>query len=231
MTERPLLVACIPTWRDGPAALGAAVRTALTAADHVIVLDGGIAGVVPEPEYWSPGLLEDHWSFLQAPNVHTYRPDRNYPSEAMKRNELVGYAVALRARWILWLDADEQLHGGQALRRALEDWQGDVYPIAFQPIAGGEFIPAAFKCFRAGRFLVVGPQPSIVVELDADGMPASSEPVQLSGGATPAGWNRTPAFITHHPERRPPDRRHVRLGELEHVEPVAASIYPVPFPV
>lgn len=224
----PFLAALIPTWRDGPAALATAVRTALTAADAVVVLDGGYEGVVHPHEADTPELFGS--SFLDDPRVHAYRVGGLWKSQAQKRNALLGFAHELGATWALHIDADEQLHGGQVLRRALEEWTEPAYPIAFESIPGAGFIPAAFKCFRIDRFMFAAAS-SIVVDLLDEDHPVYA----LSGEAPPAGWaDRRPlAYITHHPERRPPARRHIRLGELEHdlePAPAATSIFPIRFP-
>jgi hypothetical protein len=201
------------TWRDGRVALEACLRSTAGIVDHVIIADGLIDGV---PDNGQPWVSELGWmvdaDYLPARvPISTHGPHRGtvpWASLSDACNYLLGTAKQLGADWLLFVDGDQELHSGENLSIWLNSCAGDAFPIRRPERAGNMFCPwqlirvSAFNRYLSGCYILEhheqGP-----VSLVPEGPIVTLPP-----------WPDIP-WISHHPERRPPDRQSHRLGELE----------------
>lgn len=199
------------TWQDGRTALEASLRSTAGYVDHLLIADGLIQGVD------AGGLPPfSDFSWLDANHGHDWLPAeiptsaRPWPTLSEACTWLLRTARSLGCEWLLFVDADQELHNAAALRDHLEGWRGQVaYPIARADPGGLHACP--WQCVRvpAISHYVAG---CFVVEL-TDGQVVSLVPA----GPSPPVLNAHAPWISHHPERRPPGRQSHRLGNLETV--------------
>jgi hypothetical protein len=229
---RPSIAHGLFTWQDGRPALEAALRSTAGYVDHVLIADGLIDGVpssglpelsdlswLPQAGYlpMSRGNRREHPLSDRDPWVAAHR----WPGLSAACSWLLDRARYVGADWLLYIDADQELHGGQYLHEWLSGWDGDAFPI--QRIDGpGPPVACPWQCVRVAAFkrYVAG---CYIVET------ASGTVVDLAPrGSTPEPlWEYRP-WISHHPERRPPWRRDHRLGSLETIlEPPPPGVEPL----
>lgn len=203
---RPLSIAhALFTWQDGRVALEASLRSTAGVVDHVLIADGLIDGV---PDSGLPWLSDLSWlqdaDYLPA-SVPVNGKQWRTLSDAC--TWLLQKANMLGADWLLFIDADQELHNGDRLRAWLERWEGDAFPILRQDPGNRHGCP--WQCIRVSAFTryvagcyVIETTAGDVVSLVPDGLPPTMDFKQ-------APW------ISHHPERRPQWRVKHRLGALE----------------
>ncbi len=196
------------TWQDGRPAVEAALQSTAGIVDHVLIADGLIHGV---PDLGLPHLSEFSW-LQDARYLPPYVPinAKEWTSLSMACSWLLERARVAGADWLLFIDADQELHNGELLQPWLEEWRGDVFPIPRQDSASNRIVApwqlirvAAFRRYVSGCY-VLEHMDGRVLSIVPEGPP----PETLSR------YLRVP-WISHHPERRPPWRYHHRLGELE----------------
>ena len=203
-------------WQEPQEALEACLRSTVPYVDEVIIADCLIDGVpdlglpwhtdlawLAEPSDWLPDhiAISSRASGLHPPSLAPW------PSLSAACTWILGKARQLGCEWLLYIDADQELHNGIALRPTLEAWPTSLvtYSIGRQDKTRH---PCPWQCVHVPSLTryVAG---CYIVEL-ADGstvnlVPDEAEMPVMAG----APW------ISHHPERRPPWRRHQRLGEFE----------------
>lgn len=194
------------TWQDGREPLEAALRSTAGVVDEVLIADGLIDGV--------PDLGLSYLSDLSWLQDADYLPERvpisakRWASLSAACTWLLTTAKQLDVDWLLYIDADQELHNGEHLRPYLESWGGDAFPIPRQD-QRRHLCP--WQCVRVSAFTryVAG---CFILET------TSGEQVSLvpPGGPDESlfEFERMP-WISHHPNRRPPWRRKQRLGQLE----------------
>lgn len=213
--RRPSIAHGLFTWQDGRVALEASLRSTAGFVDHVLIADGLIDGVPDEGLPWVSNL---DWmpaaEYLPARvPISTHGPWQGAaPWETLSSacTWILQTAKMLGADWLLFIDADQELHGGEYLHAYLQAWRGDAFPI--QRIDGpGPPNVCPWQLIRVSAFrrYVSG---CYVLERE------NGEHVNL----VPPGHEGLPLYerrpwISHHPERRPPWRINNRLGKLETV--------------
>lgn len=219
------------TWQDGRAALEACLRSTAGIVDEVIIAEGLIEGV---PDLGLPWHSDLTWmvgaDYLPARVPISSKEARGvglapWGTLSAACNWILGTAARLGCEWLLYVDGDQELHNGGQLRAWLESYEGDAFPIPRQDLVRH---PCPWQCVRvpAIRRYVAG---CYVVEM------TSGELRHLTLDEVPDGdvFKDAP-WISHHPERRPPWRRHQRLGQLETIlepPPPALSLLPPPLMV
>jgi hypothetical protein len=202
------------TWQDGRDALEASLRSAAPYVDHTIIADGLIDGVPDLGLPWHSDLAwlaEDHdWLPASIPiSSHAAWPGlRPWPTLTRKAQWVMDAARRLGCDWLLVLDADEELHNGEQLRDWLDGWGEPAFPIERQD--GPSRIKTPWHLVNLHR--VARYRHGLgVVDLAEGG-----DPVWLVSDGTAEEFSyRDAPWISHHPERRPPRRRHLRLGAYE----------------
>jgi hypothetical protein len=194
------------TWQEDRTALEACLRSTAGVVDELIIADGLIQGVDPQG---LPFLSDLGW-LVDA----NYLPER-VPISAKEWRSLsaactwiLHQAKTLGCDWLLYIDADQELHNGNALREWLTGFDGDAFPITRVDNGLRHGCPwqlvrvSAFRRYIAGCFVVEHERWGEMT-LVLEGMP------ELAPDSAP--------WISHHPERRPPHRQSHRLGHLETV--------------
>ena len=194
------------TWQDGRTALEGSLRSTAGHVDEVLIADGLIHGVDPGNLPWLSDL-----SWLQDAD---YLPasvpvnGKEWRGLSFMCNWILEQARERACEWIIFVDGDQELHGGERLREWLAAWPADAFPISradngkLHPCPWHVIRVDAFERYLAGcwclehrRFGAVSLVPSGRVE-----------PMLPLG----APW------ISHHPERRSQERQAVtRYGQLE----------------
>lgn len=211
------------TWQDGRLALEASLRSTAGFVDHVLIADGLIDGVpdlglphhsdlswLAEPSDWLPRRLP-----ISSGDGRGYFP---WSSLSAACSWLLATARVYGADWLLFVDADQELHNGDLLEPWLAAWEGDAFPI--QRIDGpGRPMVCPWQAIRVSAFrrFVSG---CYVLETTAGDL------VNLvPDGLGPETLLQTRPWISHHPERRPQWRAAHRLGSLETIlEPPPAGV-------
>lgn len=228
------IAATIPAWRDG-IALHEAVESVAPFVDDVLVLDGGIAGVVPADEAHTDELELDAVAAVAA-NVQVlatpawsagWTGPALWASQGEKRRHLCRQARSRSADWCLMLDSDERLHNGDRLRPLLEGWPHVAFPVPFEH-EDGLVMRSPYKCFRLDALELVA-QSAFFENGDGQMLQLASVAVAAEP-ALAVLLQRALPWISHHPERRPAGRRDVRLGaHEERLEPSpAAAVWRAP---
>lgn len=212
------------TWQDGRPALEACLRSTTPYVDEVIMAEGLIEDVPDLGLPWHSDLgwmaapsdfLPEHVWISSHANMEGVYP---WPTLSSACSWLLDKAKQLECDWLLFIDADQELHNGGALRAWLETWPGDALPIRRAEPSGVQMLcpwqairVEAFTRYVAGTYVLEHADGRIVNLVPADGVARYSLPS--------APW------ISHHPERRPPWRRGQRLGSLETIlEPPPPSV-------
>lgn len=200
------------TWQDGREALEASLRSTAGHVDHVLIADGLIDGVDDRglPLLSDLSWLQDaDWLPASVPvNAKAWR------SLSAACNWLLETARAAGADWLLYVDADQELHNGDWLRTWLQHEQGDAFPIVRQD-AHRIFAPwqvvrvSAFRRYIAGCYVLETMAGDVVSLVPGGPLRPEWEDHYATGSLAP--------WLSHHPDRRPPWRRPHRLGELETV--------------
>lgn len=202
-------------WQDGRVALEACLRSTVPHVDEVILADGLIDGVPDLGLPWHSDLawladpsdfLPDHMAISSKSSLPGERP---WPTLSAACNWLLGKARALDCDWLLIVDADQELHNGDALRAWLDSYDGDALPITRQEKNVRMLVP--WQCIRVAAFTryIAG---TYILE-HADGRTVNLVPDE----GTAQHYLPSAPWISHHPERRPPWRRAQRLGQYETV--------------
>lgn len=192
------LAAGICTWQDGPA-LDACLESVRPYVDHVFTAEGAFAGF--DTKGIDPGQVWD--------------------KQSTKRTALLHAAQRGGYDWLLQIDADEQLHRGDDLRRWLELWGDDCFPLGFYFEGGrdeGTLEAAMWKCVRVRAWDRVIAQGAYLRAKDGGEWCLMRETTALDRIYL-AGL----PYLTHHPELRPEGRRELRFNYLENL------IEPAPF--
>lgn len=207
---RPRIAHGLFTWQDGRPALEACLRSTAGHVDEVIVADGLIDGVPAGGLPWHSDLA---WLAEPLP----WLPERitvsckQWRSLSAACTWILTEARRLGCDWLLYIDADQELHNGGDLRGYVEQRNGQtaapiprvdpglVHVCPWQLVNVNQISHYLAGCF--------------VVEL-TDGYPISLSP---NGDVTRDHVPQHAPWISHHPERRPPWRVHNRLGQLETV--------------
>ncbi len=197
------------TWRDGRTALEACLRSTAGYVDELIIADGRIDGVPDDDTPWWSDL---GWLADDAPYLPARVPisTREWRSLSQACNYLLETARRLGCEWLLYVDGDQELHNGGALRDYLAACRAEVFPLSRADLGAGRH-PVPWQCvhvpsvrrYLAGCFVVELTDGRRVSLAGGDGRELLTEPG--------APW------ISHHPERRPPARQSHRLGHLETV--------------
>lgn len=192
------------TWQDGREALEACLRSTAGVVDELIIADGLIQGVDPAglPFLSDLGWLVDA-DYLPA---HVPISAKEWRSLSAACTWILHQAKMLQCDWLLFVDADQELHQPELLRTYLEAYPGDAFPISRVDNGTKRAVPwqlvrvGAFERYVAGCF-VVEHKHFGEMSLAPEGMP------ELAPADAP--------WLSHHPERRPPGRYKHRLGDLE----------------
>ena len=203
-------------WQEPRQVLEPCLRSVVPWVDEVIVAEGLIEGV--------PDLgLGSHTDLAWLADPSDFLPDRIHISSRGGGRDNVGQtpwptlsaactwilkkAQSLDCDWLLYIDADQELHNGPALRDWLGFWGNMPAPIRRCEPSGAQMcvpwqlIPTGlFARYVAGCYLLE----------TRDGRTVNLVP---PGPRDP--WPLSAPWISHHPERRPPWRRSQRLGSFE----------------
>lgn len=195
------------------------LRSTAPYVDEIIIAEGLIEGV---PDL---GLgLHSDLAWLAEPS--DFLPDRiHIASRAGRSGEgvtpwptlssactyILNKARELDCDWLLYVDADQELHNGQQLRSWL-NYGGPVYPIRrVEPDGTQRRCPwqmirvADFRRYLAGCYVLE----------DSEGRTLDLVPPDQGAFGNEVFSSEFEPWISHHPERRPPWRRGQRLGAFE----------------
>lgn len=203
-------------WQEPQEMLEACLRSTADVVDEVIIAEGLIEGV-PDlglPHHTDLGWLVDA-DYLPASvpisSKHASSEGlRPWPTLSSACTWILGKARQLDCDWLLYIDADQELHNGDQLRDWLRATTASTLPLTRQEPGGRMIVP--WQCIHVPSFTryVSG---CYVLET-ADGRVANLVPPD-------SGWLKyalpSAPWISHHPERRPPWRRAQRLGSFETV--------------
>jgi hypothetical protein len=213
---RPRIAHGLFTWRDGRTALEACLRSTAPYVDELIIADGLIQGVDPGG---LPAFSDLSW-LAEADYLPARVPisTKEWRSLSAACTWILHQAKALDCDWLLYVDGDQELHNGAELRSWIAGWSKSTTPAVpifradngrRRPVPWQLVRVAAIERYLAGCFVVeltggpgpLGPGALSLVPLDGRELPDPQG----------APW------LSHHPERRPPERYPHRLGELETV--------------
>lgn len=206
-------------WQEPREVLEPCLRSTAPWVDEIIIAEGLIEGVpdlglgmhsdlawLAEPSDFLPDHV--HISSRAGRSGTGYTP---WPTLSKACTYLLDKARSLQIDWLLYVDADQELHNGEALRRHLEAWPGETYPLRrAEPDGRQMMVPwqavrvEAFARYVSGCYIVER----------QDGSRVNLVP---STDTSHHYWLPSAPWLSHHPERRPPWRRHQRLGSLEAV--------------
>ena len=214
-------------WQEDRPTLEACLRSVTPWVDRTIVAEGRIDGV--------PDLgLGDHSDLRWLADPSDFLPERieisshgawpgqaPWPTLSAACTWILQTAARHGVDWLLYIDADQELHNGHHLKEVLGYATADTFPIRRAEPTGIQMeCPwqlirvAAFTRYLAGCYIVEttgGKKRNLV--------PDSLDPHHFHHPGFP--------WISHHPERRPPWRRQQRLGEFETLlEPPNAVVSP-----
>lgn len=209
------ICAGIVSWRDGDA-LENALQSVRPYVETIVLADGLIDGINTD---LPPTSGELRLNQLKADYEIDAVASHNWRSQSEQRNWTFSVAKAHGCDWLLAIDADEELHNGPALRRWLELWGLDAFPIPFYFDDYNQGCPAAFKCIHLPDWRRYACQGSILEN-------NRGELVQLIGQTW---WSDARAakmpYLKHRPELRPPERQDIRLSAIEvELEPYPADV-------
>lgn len=219
MATTPRIAHGIFTWQDGRAALEPCLRSTAPHVDEILIADGLIDGVDPGDLPWLSdlGWLQDATWLPSSVPVN----GKQWKGLSHACTWLLDSARALGCEWLLFVDADQELHHGERLREWLHHWPADAFPLSRADPVGRHPVPwqcvrvDAFERYLAGCYVLqhrtLGPV-SLIPEHVREMLPAG------------APW------LSHHPERRPPGRQEKRLGMVETMlePPPPAITLPIP---
>ena len=189
------------------------LRSTAGHVDEVIIAEGLIEGV---PDLGLGAHTDLGW--LAEPS--DYLPDRihisshaadagliPWPTFSASCTWILGKARQLDCEWLLFIDADQELHNGDRLH----DWLPTDDAIA-APIRRSE--PTGLQMTCPWHLVHV---PSIARYVS--GCSVVETPTGDTIDLVPPGpldpWPPGSPWISHHPDRRPPWRRGLRLGQYE----------------
>lgn len=221
-------------WQEPRSVLEPCLRSTVPHVDEVIIAEGLIEGVpdlglaphtdlawLAEPSDWLP----EHIWISSHENDGGILP---WSSIAAACDWILAKARALHCDWLLFVDADQELHEGESLKPWLADLgQWPVAPLGRRE-PDGKAMPVLWQLLNvhAVRRYLSGCH---VVELASGPKVSLVPPGPLS--YWPVGAPAVP-WLSHHPERRPPWRRSMRLGAYENLTepPHPPDLRPFVFP-
>lgn len=187
----------VATWQDGPA-LANAVASVRDHVDEVVIVDGLIDGVDPQGLPWYSNLAG-----LSSLSSHV--ESRLWRSQAQQRTHCLEAARELGCEWLLVIDADEQLHGGQDLGRLVRAAEAMRLECLALPVDGGSRL--AIRLLETASFSRYLQGAHTLEHVDGSAVALPSFQYKLQPGEL---------WIEHRPELRPAGvRRQIRLGELQ----------------
>lgn len=192
------------TWQDGRVALEACLKSTAPFVDEIVIADGIIDGVDEQGLPWFSDL-----SWL---NDAAWLPERipcltkQWRTLSQACTFLLDKARELDCEWLLFVDADQELHNGSMLRPYLEQTVGPVFNITRQDRVRHE-VP--WQCIRvpSWRRYVAGCY--VLEHVSGHNINLVPPEARIYSESTSGPW------ISHHPERRPAGRAKQRLGSLE----------------
>lgn len=206
---KPLRIcAGVATWRDGRRALEPCLKSIAPFVDEIVIADGLLDGIDPQG---LPSFSNLAW--LDGEDVEWLPPrmpmaSREWQTQSQQRTWILHQAKKLECEWLFFIDADEELHQGERLRMWLDQYGDDAFPM---PFLNGNWQRAPFKLLRVSAWWQFKCAGMFCEHRDGNTYPllSSSEATNHQPPGALSPW------LSHHPERRTPERNGIRLGELE----------------